>query len=98
MLYNSGREDVLILTMHGYLPITRTVLRPIDDASKQKLKKLTGRKSVVPMDIMLGIDALPFKITRDTQCDRLYWCHDIRGGPETCHERAVHIGKGQKAT
>lgn len=64
MLYNSGREDVLILTMHGYLPITRTVLRPIDDASKQKLKKLTGRKSVVPMDIMLGIDALPFKITR----------------------------------
>ena len=64
ILSNSGREEVTILTCHGYLKIKRTILRPKDPKHIQKLKELTGKKSIVPLDIALGIDNLPFKITR----------------------------------
>ncbi|MBQ9007777.1 MAG: hypothetical protein IJ088_00385 [Clostridia bacterium] len=64
ILHNSGKEDVTILTCHGYLTITRTILRPKDPDQIKKLKDSTGKKSVVPLDIALGIDELPYKITR----------------------------------
>ena len=64
ILFNSGREVVDILTVYGYIPITRTILRPKDKEDIVRLKKLTGKKSVIPLDIALHIDMLPFKVTR----------------------------------
>ena len=64
ILFNSGREVVDILTVYGYIPITRTILRPKDKEDIDRLKKLTGKKSVIPLDIALHIDMLPFKVTR----------------------------------
>ena len=45
ILFNSGREVVDILTVYGYIPITRTILRPKDKEDIVRLKKLTGKKS-----------------------------------------------------
>ena len=64
-LQNSGKETIVILTTQGYLSLNRTVLRPRDKEEINKLVELTGKKSVVPLDIALKIDDLPFKITRN---------------------------------
>ena len=61
---NSGREEVTILTCHGYLTIKRTILRPKDAEQIRALKNSIGKKSIAPLDIALGIDRLPYKITR----------------------------------
>jgi hypothetical protein len=64
ILSNSGREEVTILTCHGYLTIKRTILRPKDAEQIRALKNSIGKKSIAPLDIALGIDRLPYKITR----------------------------------
>ena len=63
MLKNRGKRERIIRTLHGLLPIRRTVLRPQNEASRVKLLKEEGTKSIVPMDELLRIDRLPFKIT-----------------------------------
>lgn len=63
MLVNKERADKEILTIHGFVHYRRTILAPADSESKQKLISLTGQKSVVPIDDLLGVSRLPFKIT-----------------------------------
>ena len=63
MLENRGKRERIIRTLHGLLPIRRTVLRPLNETSRAKLLKEEGTKSIVPIDELLRIDRLPFRIT-----------------------------------
>lgn len=51
----------------------RYVLRPDDIVSANKLMELEGVKAVVPLDSLLGIDGLPFKITVPMMLEISYW-------------------------
>ena len=62
ILEKNYRSSIKILTTQGYIQYKRYVLNPSDKESKEKLHEL-GRKSVVPLDEYLGLDAIPFKIT-----------------------------------
>lgn len=63
MLENRGKRERIIRTLHGLLPIRRTVLRPLNETSRARLLKEEGTKSIVPIDELLRIDRLPFRIT-----------------------------------
>ena len=63
ILVNKGINTKEVLTVHGYITYKRTVLIPVDDTSAETLKKITGQKSVIPVDDALGVSNLPFKIT-----------------------------------
>ena len=63
MLKNQGRYSKTILTMHGRITFERTMLIGIDKANTEALKKLTGESSLFPLDIALGINNVPFKMT-----------------------------------
>ena len=65
MLKNCKRSRRSLLTTNGVIAFDRTVLIPADKRSAEKLKELEGddARSVVPLDIYLGIDQLPFKVS-----------------------------------
>lgn len=63
MLKNQGRYTKTILTMHGRITFERTMLIGIDKENTEALKKLTGEASLFPLDIALGINKVPFKMT-----------------------------------
>ena len=63
ILKNKGRIKRELLTVNGNLEFTRSLLIPIDSDSAANLAKVQKAKSVCPLDIMLGIDKLPFKVT-----------------------------------
>ncbi|MBQ7738189.1 MAG: hypothetical protein IJT59_00850 [Desulfovibrionaceae bacterium] len=52
---------------------TRSILRPIDAASSAKLQALYGTKTLVPLDLLLGLDRLPFKMSTNLMLDLTYW-------------------------
>ena len=62
-----------MLTIKGELEITRTVLRPKDKESQEKLLALEKMKSIIPLDSLLRIDDLPFKMTREMMCEVAFW-------------------------
>ena len=62
-----------ILTTKGELSINRTVLRPINTESLEKLMLESNSKSIVPLDILLKISDLPFKMTREMMCEVAFW-------------------------
>ena len=64
-LKNKGRYFKTILTRYGYIRFKRTVLIPKDIENQTKLNNILKSKktSIVPLDIKLGIENLPFKIT-----------------------------------
>ena len=80
MLANKERISKEILILHGYIAYKRTLLVPMDKESADKLLELDGRKSVCPVDDMLGVSKLPFKITcrmmshiaKEATCARSY--------------------------
>lgn len=63
ILKNQGRFTKTILTMHGKITFSRTMLIGIDAETTAELKKVTGESSVFPLDCALGIDKIPFKMT-----------------------------------
>ena len=63
MLKNQGRFSKSILTTHGRITFERTMLIGVDKANTKALKKLTGESSLFPLDIALGINNVPFKMT-----------------------------------
>ena len=63
MLKNKNRVKRNLLTINGVIEFKRTLLVPADKESAENLKKIQKSKSVCPLDCMLGIDNLPFKIT-----------------------------------
>ena len=73
MLKNDKKDTRRIITTKGELAILRTVLRPNNDASKQLLLETEGVKCIAPLDIVLKIDDLPFKMTREMMCEVAFW-------------------------
>ena len=59
------QSEITLLTINGYIKITRNVLIPADSNSLERLKELYGAeiKSIVPLDMFLGIWNMPFKVT-----------------------------------
>jgi hypothetical protein len=67
---------ISVITARGSLSFTRYHLRPQDQDSAEKLMKLTGLKSVVPLDSFLGLAGLPFKITPSAMLKIAYWAQN----------------------
>lgn len=63
ILKNKGRSAKEILTLCGWVPYERTILVPADEQSAKALMAYNQSKSVCPVDDMLGVTHLPFKIT-----------------------------------
>jgi hypothetical protein len=64
------------MTTQGLLSIKRTILRPADEKSMKRLLTDTNECCVIPMDIALGIDLLPFKMTRAMMCETAFWAQN----------------------
>ena len=68
-LKNVSRRPKTILTLEGNVTFRRTVYAPADAESRELLKNKFGISTVVPLDMALGIDQLPFKITVEMMID-----------------------------
>ena len=58
------------------MTFSRYVLIPENAESKELLQKLSGVKSVIPMDSYLGLAGLPFKITPAAMLKIAYWAQN----------------------
>jgi hypothetical protein len=76
------------MTLNGQLCYSRSILRPADPESKQKLLATESIKSVVPLDSLLGLDKLPFKMTLATMLRAAYWAQN-----QCSYQRAEEIMK-----
>jgi hypothetical protein len=59
------KSEKSILCVDGGLNLTRTMLVPKEPIDKIRLWEMEKRKSLVPLDIMLGIENSPFKVSRE---------------------------------
>jgi hypothetical protein len=73
ILKNHDKDTRLIITTKGELAITRTVLRPKDKSSMDLLVETERVKCIVPLDEVLKIVDLPFKMTREMMCEVAFW-------------------------
>jgi len=96
------------MTVNGKLNLSRYSLRPADSESKKRLLEAEGLKRVVPLDIHLGVDKLPFKMTVGAMLTTAYWAQNqmsyrrasnaicsvsmIETNPETVRMVADHVG------
>jgi hypothetical protein len=62
-----------VLTINGWIKISRYVLRPKTEADAKRLHCLEGIRAVVPMDDYLQLTGLPFKITPEVMINTAYW-------------------------
>ena len=73
MLKNDKKDTRRILTTKGELAISRTVLRPKDPISLITLLRTENVKCIAPLDEVLRICDLPFKMTREMMCEVAFW-------------------------
>lgn len=66
---NHSKREISILGLEGEYTFSRTVLVPKDKESADLLWRKYNRKTVVPLDMALGIEGLPFKMTVDMMLD-----------------------------
>ena len=59
------RETKRVLTTEGYIKYKRNIYVPANKRAKDALESVYGKKTFIPLDIYLGIDKLPFKVTAD---------------------------------
>ena len=64
------------MTVNGKLELSRYSLKPADPQSKKRLLETDGLKRVVPLDIRLGIEKLPFKMTVGAMLTTAYWAQN----------------------
>ena len=76
VLKNDKKDKRKLITTSGELEINRSKLRPADKKSKDTLLKLENKVCVTPLDIVLGIDDLPFKMTRKMMCEVTFWAQN----------------------
>jgi hypothetical protein len=76
MLKTHMKNDITIVTTLGKMSFSRYVLVPKNAENKELLKRLSGIKSVVPMDSYLGLSGLPFKITPAALLKIAYWAQN----------------------
>ena len=97
-----------ILTTEGYLKYSRYVLRPSDSESASKLQERDGSKTVVPLDCVMGVNRLPFKVSAQMMVEIAYWAaklssyqdaedflartKGIRVSDDTVREVTNHVG------
>lgn len=62
-LRNKARASRSIMTLLGVIRYTRTALAPADEESKIALRKIQKGSYVYPLDELLGVSNLPFKVT-----------------------------------
>lgn len=80
----TDKSDVqTLITVNGKIKYSRNVLRPRSKSERDLLKEKTGSRSVVPLDDMLGVSGLPFKITPQAMAMVAYW-----GQNQTSYQRA----------
>jgi hypothetical protein len=70
------KKDISVVTTVGRLTYSRYSLIPKNTESKELLHRMTGAKSVVPMDSYLGLSGLPFKITPAAMLKIAYWAQN----------------------
>ena len=70
---NDKKDTCNILTIKGEFTIKRTILRPKDKVSLGRLLEIENLRSIAPLDILLKIDDLPFKMTREMMCEVAFW-------------------------
>ena len=96
------------MTVNGKLNLSRYSLKPADPESRKMLLEAEGLKRVVPLDIRLGVDSLPFKMTVGAMLMTAYWAQNqmsyrrasdairsismIETNPETVRLVADHVG------
>lgn len=85
-LVSNRRAWRTILTINGPISYARAVLVPKDEKSAKKLMDLYGLKSIAPIDDILGIAELPFKMTIQTMLLCAYWAQN-QGSYQAAEER-----------
>ena len=96
------------MTVNGKLNLCRYSLKPADPESKKKLLAAEGLKRIVPFDMCIGIDNLPFKMTVGVMLKTAYWAQNqmsyrrasdaissvslIETNPETVRLVTEHVG------
>jgi len=96
------------MTTNGKLSLYRYSLKPVGSESRKRLLESEGLKRVVPLDIRLGVDKLPFKMTVGAMLKTAYWAQNqmsyrrasdaicsvskIETNPETVRKVADHVG------
>jgi len=109
MLKNDKKDTRRIMTTKGILAILRTILRPIDKVSMSRLYETEQVKCISPLDILLKIDHLPFKMTREMMGEVAFWgqnqasfksasailkkVHDVNISSETVRAVTDYVGK-----
>ncbi len=68
LLKNIGASQREIIGVFGKVPYSRTALYPADPESAMRFQEMAGAKSVYPLDGVLGLDRLPYRITCDMMC------------------------------
>lgn len=68
-LTNKGSYSRELITTKGKIRFSRTLLVPGDSESACKFFAEEKIKSVAPVDVALGIDKIPFKITARMICE-----------------------------
>ena len=81
-----------IITTEGKITYERYVLRPDGAESVARLKELTNRSTIVPLDIVLGISGLPFKITGMMMLEICYWA--AKAGSYQAAEEFISRARG----
>jgi hypothetical protein len=64
------------MTVNGGLALSRYSLKPADTESRKRLLETENLKRVVPLDSVLGIENLPFKMTVGAMLTTAYWAQN----------------------
>ncbi len=69
-LENKGKRSTTLTTLHGKVEINRTILRITNDIELKDYDLKS--KEIIPFDEFLGIDKLPFKITKEMMVEMAF--------------------------
>jgi len=70
------KTPLSIVTTRGQASFFRYYLKPQDANSKEKLREINGAKSIAPLDCLLGLAGLPFKITPNAMLKIAFWAQN----------------------
>lgn len=93
MLVNKERVQRTLLTLHGTIVFSRTILSPGNKQSARALMDEFGKKTVCPLDDALGISDIPFKITRKAMSLIAREAARARSYSDAADELAVKFGE-----
>ena len=81
-----------MLTVNGWLSISRYVLRPKTESDAKCLQEQEGLNAVVPMDDYLHLTGLPFKMTPEVMLNTACWAQ----GQSSYQEAETAIARAYK--